>query len=245
MSLHQELVRVAQEVPSMRRYIVPLLRQVQGGAPLPDGFDGFDGFEDSSQPARAVDPDTEIRHQVEKQLHGYQEPKAAATFLAPAALKYLASPILEYWNRQAWSVRVKASDKASAQRLGLSIQKNLLTKNHLHSSDPYLYQLPLFVRFQGGWVKLDGLVPKEKAPPTVPARNHLKDQIKQKGEQVFGAGSIGITGKEGAYRLIIKPKLAVHRGVFRETTVGSATLEDLSLKLDQAIQRIQAFLASR
>ena len=223
----------------MRRHLVPLLRQGSHG--LPDDLEGFDFFDTLQD--HPVDPDQQILDQVGQHLRGHAETLSASTFLAPAGQHLLASPRLTYWNRQAWSVQVKATDKATAQRQGLSLQRNLLAKKGLHSSVPYLHELPLFVRFQDGWVKLEGLAPKEKAAPSGPSLNDQKHQISQQGELVFGAGSIRITGGDGAYRLTITPKLKIHQGVFRETSVAAPTLAELGQKLAQAIQKIQALLA--
>lgn len=210
-------------------------------AVLPPGFGGFK----DTRPYKA-DPDTEVRHKLESLNHGMPEMRPAHTFLSSVGVRHLVEPSLLYWNRRAWSVQVDAPNKAAAERLGRTIQKNLLPKKSLTSADPYLYELPLFVRFDGGFVEVPGIAPTaRKTPGLGDGTADQKHRVKLTGEAFFGAGSISIAGTDGAYTLRVIPKLKVHQGLFKHTEVGGATIAELSEKLNGAISKVEAFLARK
>jgi hypothetical protein len=206
---------------------------------LPPGFD----FMEVNNPSPR-NPDNEVRKQLEQLHRSHSETLLAKTYLGPAGLKLLADPGLQYWTRKAWSVRVNASDQATAKRMGQVILKSLRPKSHLTAADPYLYGLPLFVRFTEGWVEVEGLAPKEKVR-TTPTVSDQKAKIQRLGEEFFGAGSIRLLGKDGAYTMHITPKLREHKGLFKDLSARGQTLDELSLKLSRAIDRAKQFLANR
>lgn len=216
--------------------------------PSDDRFDddalprGFAGFKRQTAP-REVNPDNEVRSQLRREMAGSPQTIDISRLVESSALSHLASPEADYWPRSGWSVQVKATDEASAQREGHRIQKKLVAKKNVPYSDPHLHQLPMFVRYQGGWTKIDGIAPKERTAPTE-SQIGQKDALKRRAEAFFGSGSIRITGKGGDYALTINPKLKEHKA-FRASTIRGSTVEELGQHLQTAIQKIEDHTAGK
>ena len=147
-STKDQLIKLGSTNPELRQHIRAILSYDRG---LPDGLEGFD-----DEPNQRS-PDQQSRYEIELLLRGYADSLNAARFLQPAGLQLLADPTLSFWYRQAWSVQVKAKDETTAKRQGLALQRKLLPPSDLDSSTPEVHHLPLYVRFQGRWVKLPAL----------------------------------------------------------------------------------------
>lgn len=184
--------------------------------------------------------------EIEDIVGGMPSLLAATPLLKPPALALLhGGPKLFYWwvrGPKAWAVEVDASDDATAQKLGAKIQKGLVSKKNLSASDPYLHDLPLYVTHRNGWALVETAEAPAKAPST---KSNAKSDLSEKAKAYFGANGATVGGAEGRYVLAIKPALAKHKGLFAETSVRAATIEELDRKLDATIQKLDGLLASR
>jgi hypothetical protein len=153
---------------------------------LPEGMEGFDDI-----PARKLTPSEEVRVEIERKVGTYPNALAASSYIKPAGLRGIEDKIYEFPRKQAWMIVTEAKDKSEARRLGLNVQKNLVGKKALNSSQPYLHQDKLYVVFLDGYVELEGL-PKE-APPNRDKSN-LKYDMLRKAKPVFGARGVSLSG---------------------------------------------------
>jgi hypothetical protein len=205
---------------------------------MPEGFDFFDVPE--SQPS----PELQLRMEVEKKIGEMGSLVSAQPLLKPAGISLLKQPGVTYYrHKRAWMIEVDADTEQEAKRKGQRVQQNLVGKRSLSSSDPYLHQLPLYVIFNTGWVVLEGIPERVKEHGT--SLPDLKRDILRRGKGFFGASGVSLGGREGAYTLTLRPALKEHRGKFGPGSFRAETLEELSQKLDQAIEQVEKILASR
>jgi hypothetical protein len=261
MSLRSKVIRLAFSKPELRSQLLPLLKKRGGeltvtgnsrtsSGPRREGprektsaFDGFEFFDVGEEDPSP--PTTRAISEIERKMGSPSQVLDARPLIKPAGLGLLAEPSVRYWNRKAWLVFTKTSNKSGALKAGIKVQQNLTGKKALSSSDPYLHQLPLYAVSQDGeWVEIEPLPEKikERKGPTL---NEQKALIVRQGEDFFGNGSIRITGKEGAYKLTITPKRPEHKKLFRDSTVSGATFEDLSKRLSEAVRKVETHLATR
>ena len=130
--------------------------------------------------------------------------------------------------------------KSAAERIGRTVQKNLVPKTKLMAADPYLHHIPLYVTYKDGFAKLDG----EEEKPKDTTKSDAKHKLLLKGKDTFGEKGVKLTGGEGEYTLEILPVRKEFRGKFRASKVTAPTLEALSAKLDEAIDKVSQFLDS-
>lgn len=186
----------------------------------------------------------DARLDLERHVGGMSSLLAASRLVKSPALAAVEGGGIHFWWPKAWAVTVDAADDASAAKIGAKIRKGLVAKKSLSASDPYLHDLPLYAIHRGGWV----LVEKDataKAPAKATSVSDEKRALQDKAQAYFGANGATLRGAEGRYTLQIKPALAKHRGVFSEGSISASTLPALEEKLDAAIAKLDAFIASR
>jgi len=201
---------------------------------LPAGFEGF-GAEDLFESHVPVLESTP-RRELEAQLGEMPSLLDAEQLVKPAGVAALARPAIYAFQRnRVWLVEVNATTAQQAATLGERVRRNLVSKRALTAADPFLHDLPLFVSYRGGVVKLEPPAAEPKGE-TLADRKH---RIVRKAKNVFGESGTQLTGGAGDYRLLVKPALKEWRGVFTQTTVRAPTLDELDAKLDDVIAAAQ------
>jgi hypothetical protein len=164
----------------------------------------------------------------------------ATKLVKPAGLRVIGREVISYFRRnKAWLFETHEASKSSAERAGKVAQANLISKTILTASDPYLHQLDLYVTYQDGWVKLEGILEKPKNTE----KADLKHKILLAGKAVFGERGIKISGGEGNYTLELLPVRKELRGKVRPAKVSAETLEGIQELLDKAIKGVSPLTA--
>lgn len=112
----------------------------------------FDSFGDAQEEASGA---LAARYAVEQELGEMPTMLDASVLLKSEAEGLIEPHAIYYFQRsRAWLVQVDATTDAGAEKLGRKVQRLLTSKRSLTASDPFMHALPLFVAFDGGYIKL-------------------------------------------------------------------------------------------
>lgn len=198
---------------------------------------GFDFFDVEEAPAsRAII----ARDNITRELRA-RDPQllSAETYIKPSGMAGVSS-LVHFWSGRGWAVQSSARNATEAERIGKRVQSNLVAARNLRAADPYVHTLPLFVIYGSSYLMLEP-AEKKKAEAKSVSVTDQKTHIVRKGESVFGAGSVKITGKQGAYVLGIEPTKKNLKKMFASSSVRAADLASLETKLDSAIALVQSY----
>jgi len=159
----------------------------------------------------------------------------ASRLVKPSGLREVDGGVIFYYRKsRAWAIDSQAQDEDAARRAGERVQRNLVGKKSLISSDPYLHHLTLYVAYPGGVVEIAG--EPEKGRDT--GKSDAKHKISYRGQSAFGKKGFALEGRDGDYKITIRPYLKEHRGKFAVSTFRAATLDEISAALDRVIEKL-------
>ena len=130
-------------------------RAIRLSGALPPGMEGFDFFEGEDDEPYVVPPHEEVRRKMERAMGTSPEMRSLAPHLRDGSLARLVGNPREpgrydyYPRKRSWYVYVDAP-KSQAVRVGLRIQKNLISVRKLDSSFAELRTLALYVGSSDG-----------------------------------------------------------------------------------------------
>lgn len=153
------------------------------------------------------------------------------------------TPLYYFRRSGTWAVLAPTETPEGARAVGRRLFSALRPRKSVPASAPLLHELPVHLPVYGSsWVRVDPPA-RRVATRSGPKLSEIKQAIIAKGNDAFGAKSIRITGKPGAYELHVRPTRKAVRDAFRGGTVSRPTLPELDAALDGAITKVQAWLA--